>query len=264
MKTYHFALGMVFAIATAINIPAIALSQNAKNPTHPTLNDINFTSLTQKQSGSGSSAQNLKNPTHPTLSEISSTPSTPYQASPSSASQNLKNPTHPTLNEISQGESQSSSTLFSNGPTFRHPPQLVRAASSQIGGSLPSTYEFTLVVPADAGQSLKAVTIAQAPGLETVRFDGGRSRAFAAGRFAAGPELRLASVGGEQPKDGIVTVVFEQPVQPGNTVTVAVEAEENPNFLGVYEFGITAYPASSETSGQFLGFGRLNFYGNSN
>lgn len=43
--------------------------------------------------------------------------------------------------------------------SFSHPLTLVRVASSQLGVSIPSTYEFTLTVPQDAGQPLKAVTI---------------------------------------------------------------------------------------------------------
>lgn len=40
---------------------------------------------------------------------------------------------------------------------FNHPPLLVRVAASQIGAEIPSTYEFTLTVPKDAGQPLRAV-----------------------------------------------------------------------------------------------------------
>jgi Protein of unknown function (DUF2808) len=30
---------------------------------------------------------------------------------------------------------------------------------------------------------------------------------------------------------------------------------------GVYEFGVTAYPTNQDGLGQFLGYGRINFYG---
>jgi hypothetical protein len=156
--------------------------------------------------------------------------------------------------------------MSSNGQTFfYHPPSLTRVAASQIGAHLPSTYEFTVTVPANAGQPLKAITIAQAKNLERISFDTSRSQAFAGNRFAAGPMIPLASVGGTQPMNpSEVTVVFDQPVQPGSTVTVAIEAKENPQFGGVYEFGVTAYPAGENGLGQFLGYGRINFYGNSN
>ena len=148
---------------------------------------------------------------------------------------------------------------------FSHPPQLVRAAALPNGGSSSSTYEFTLTVPKDAGQPLKAVTIAQATNIETVRFDVTNNRAFIGRRFAAGPEIHLASIGGAQPANpGEATIVFDQPVQPGNTVTIALPVQKNPDSNGVYLFGVTAYPDGENGLGQFLGYGRINFYGNSN
>lgn len=147
---------------------------------------------------------------------------------------------------------------------FSHPPQLIRAAASQTGAYTPSTYKFTLIVPKDAGQPLKAVTIAQAENLETVKFDVSNSKAFLGERFAASSEIRLASIGGDQPdKPGEATIVFDQPVQPGSTVTVALAVQRNPTWSGIYQFGVTAYPTGENSLGQFLGFGRINFYGNS-
>lgn len=158
------------------------------------------------------------------------------------------------------------STKQAGGRTFfEHSPRLVRAATSQPGAHIGSTYEFTLSVPANAGQPLKAVTIAQVENLEMVRFDVGRSKAFAGQRFAAGPEIPLASIGGPQPANSNeVTVVFDQPVQPGSTVTIALEAQANPNFGGTYLFGVTAFPEGEEARGLFLGYGRLHFYSSSN
>ena len=144
---------------------------------------------------------------------------------------------------------------------FSHPPRLVRTVTSENGSDTPSTYEFTLTLPKDAGQPLKAVTIAQAPNLETVRFDSRNSQAFLGNRVAAGHEISLARVGNEQSTNaGEATVVFAQPVQPGRTVTLALAVHRNPNLGGVYEFGVTAYPEGENGLGQFLGYGRINFY----
>ena len=57
-----------------------------------------------------------------------------------------------------------------------------------------------------------------------------------------------------------VTLTFDPPVAPGNTVTIALEPERNPRRSGVYLFGVTAYPSGEKTYGQFLGYGRLHFY----
>jgi hypothetical protein len=174
----------------------------------------------------------------------------------STTSQIQRQPNPP---QIAQAE------LSDRQPFFAHPPRLIRAAASQTAGYTPSTYEFTLTVPQNAGQPLKAVTIAQVENLETIQFDTNRSRAFAGQRFAVGSEIPLASVGGPQPSNpGEVTVVFDQPVQPGSTVTVALETQSNPGWGGVYLFGITAFPGTENGLGQFLGYGRINFYGHSN
>jgi hypothetical protein len=167
--------------------------------------------------------------------------------------------------QTTQPEPQAKSTFVNqDGQTFfSHPPALIRASSSQLGSYVPSTYTFTLIIPQDAGQPLKAVTIAQATNVETIKFDVSNSRAFLGTRVASGSEIKLASVGSGQSKPGEVTIVFEQPVQPGSTVTVALAAQKNPGWQGVYLFGVTVYPAGENGLGQFLGYGRINFYGNS-
>jgi Protein of unknown function (DUF2808) len=145
---------------------------------------------------------------------------------------------------------------------FYHPPQLIRAAATQTGVYTPSTYEFTLTVPQNAGQPLKAVTIVQVESLETVKFDVSDSKAFFGEQLTASSEIRLASIGGNKPsKSGEVTIVFDKPVQPGSTVTVAVSTQKNPSWSNIYLFGVTAYPVGDDALGQFLGYGRINIYG---
>ncbi|PSB24430.1 DUF2808 domain-containing protein [Stenomitos frigidus] len=190
-----------------------------------------------------------------------------FQTAQPQATQSQATQSQATQSQATQPEPQAAnSPVNQEGQTFfSHPPQLMRVAASQIGKDTPSTYEFALTVPKDAGRPLKAVTIAQATNVETVKFVVSSSKAFVGDRLTASSEIRLASVGGEQPVNpGEVTIVFDQPVQPGSTVTVALAAQRNPTWGGVYEFGVTAYPAGENGLGQFLGYGRLNFYGNSN
>jgi Protein of unknown function (DUF2808) len=165
----------------------------------------------------------------------------------------------------SEPSAESSSIRQASQASFDHPPALTRAAATETGASMSSTYEFTLTVPQDAGQPLKAVKIVQAENLETVKFDISHSQAFIGERLTASSEIGLASIGGEQPSNpGEAMIVFDQPVQPGSTVTIALAAQRNPNRGGVYLFGVTAYPAGENGLGQFLGFGRINFDDNSN
>ncbi|GAP99900.1 DUF2808 domain-containing protein [Leptolyngbya sp. NIES-2104] len=143
---------------------------------------------------------------------------------------------------------------------FSHPPRILRVAASATGAFASSTYEFTLTVPKDAGQPLKAVTIAQAENVEVAKFDVRNSKASLGERFASRSEIRLASTGGQPARPGEITLVFDQPVQPGSTVTVALAVQRNPSWGGVYEFGVTVYPIGENALGQFLGYRRINFY----
>ncbi|KAM3106788.1 DUF2808 domain-containing protein [Phormidesmis sp. 146-33] len=77
---------------------------------------------------------------------------------------------------------------------FNHPPQLIRTTASQTGVYTGSTYEFTLTVPQDAGQPLKAVTITQAENSETIKFALNDSKAFFGKRLTASSEIRLAQI----------------------------------------------------------------------
>lgn len=168
------------------------------------------------------------------------------------------------VSQAIQPQTKTESTAITEaGQTFfSHPPTLIRAASSQIGANVSSTYEFTLTVPQDAGQPLKAVTITQVENVETVEFDISNSKAYLGRQLTANSGIRLASIGGNQPANPAeATIVFDQPVQPGNTVTIALAAENNPHGGGVYLFGVTAYPDGKDGLGQFLGYGRIHFYG---
>lgn len=106
------------------------------------------------------------------------------------------------------------------------------------------------------------MTIAQAENLEIVKFDVSNSKASLGQQFASSSEIRLASTGGQPAHPSEVALVFDQPVQPGSTVTVALAVQRNPTWGGVYEFGVTVYPVEEHGLGQFLGYRRINFYGN--
>ena len=155
-------------------------------------------------------------------------------------------------------------TQLTDGRTaFDHAPRLVRTASSFHEADAPSTYQFTLMVPANAGASLQAVRIVQDPNPTLVNFDMGRTHAFRGNSFAGGPAVSLANVGGEKPTDSNeVMVVFDPPIAPGETVTVSLETDRNPRAAGAYHFGVTAFPTGENSPGLFLGYGRVELFEN--
>jgi hypothetical protein len=69
--------------------------------------------------------------------------------------------------------------------------------------------------------------------------------------------IPLAAVRGDS-KPGEVTLMFDTPVEPGKTVTIAVKPKRNPSIGGVYLFGITAYPTGDHSPGLYLGSGRIH------
>jgi hypothetical protein len=146
---------------------------------------------------------------------------------------------------------------------FTSSPHLIRSATSHNSASTPSTYQFTIHIPDDAKASLKAISIVQQPNTEKIAFDLQSTRAFLGDSFAGGNSVGIESLGGdEDPNSNDLTVVFQEPVKPGDTVTISLRAKHNPLFGGVYQFGITAYPEGNDDRGLYLGSGRLDFFNN--
>jgi hypothetical protein len=144
---------------------------------------------------------------------------------------------------------------------FTKSPQLIRAAATNTtAGVASSVYQFTIKVPEDAGEPLKALTVIQEANPERIEFDLSKSKAFMGDSFSGGSPVALASIGGsEQMKDNSVTVVFDRPVAPGSTVTVSLRAKENPRFGGLYNFGVMAYPKGDRSTSLYLGSRSLAF-----
>jgi len=153
---------------------------------------------------------------------------------------------------------------------FVQPPKLVNATTTYKDVNVwGATYYFTINVPENAGESLQRVTIAQREGVENIRYNLNDTRAFVVTRDAYGglrlrqeSRLTLGAVTSDR-KTRTVTVNFEPPVTPGQTVTIALRPVNNPSFSGVYLLGVTAFPMGEKSHGQFLGFGRFQFYSNS-
>ncbi|MEH1970619.1 DUF2808 domain-containing protein [Nostoc sp.] len=152
---------------------------------------------------------------------------------------------------------------------FVQPPKLVDATTTyKDANAWGATYYFTINVPENAGESLQRVTITQKEGAENIRYDLNDTRAFVGTRDAYGglrlrkeTQLKLGPVTNER-ETRTVTVNFDPPVTPGQTVTIALRPVKNPSFSGVYLLGVTAFPVGEKSHGQFLGFGRFQFYNN--
>lgn len=144
---------------------------------------------------------------------------------------------------------------------FDRPPRLIRTASTSTRKRRSVvTYHFTVEVPEDAGEPLKVIEIEQLErSLKTIVFQPEETRAFLGNSFKGGPALSLAT-DETRVEPGKVTVVFDPPVPPGSTITIAIDPKRNPSRGGTYLFQVTAFPAGEIRLGQSLGYGRLRIY----
>ena len=122
-------------------------------------------------------------------------------------------------------------------------------------------YYFDLELPDDLGEPLKKIAIEQRSGSDEVKFKPDKTKAYLGdGRNKEDP-IELTAFVDEDTEE--ITVEFDRPVPPGSSVTVGIKPRRNPDYGGVYLFGVTAYPAGEKSRGLYLGPGRLHFY-NSN
>lgn len=142
---------------------------------------------------------------------------------------------------------------------FVQPPSLVSATTTRNeANAWSATYYFTVAIPENADEPLGQVTLEQREGVDTLRYRLRETFAYEGG------DRRLPISLGEVTQDlsqRRVTVTFDPPVEPGRTVTLGLRPVHNPRYDGVYLFGVTAFPAGENPQGQFLGYGRLHFYG---
>jgi hypothetical protein len=119
-------------------------------------------------------------------------------------------------------------------------------------------YYFTITVPPDAGQSLGRITINQRQGFESIELIPEQTVAFVGTRHDRRTAIPLSAMWDSNQQT--MTIVLEDPVPAGNTVTIGLRPTANPDFGGIYLYGVTAYPPGNDAKGLYLGVGRLQFY----
>lgn len=145
--------------------------------------------------------------------------------------------------------------------SFVQPPRLVAASTSYKDVNIwNATYYFTISLPEQAGEPLQKVTIDQREGVDRIRFDLEDTRAFAGTRKDRGEKIPIGEVTRDK-ETKTISVVFDPPVAPGKMITIALRPVQNPRSSGVYLFGLRGFPPGEKTASQFLGYGRLQFYG---
>ena len=143
---------------------------------------------------------------------------------------------------------------------FESSPTLVNfSATFQSVRTWGAKYYLTIALPPSLGAPLGKVTIQQQPNIQTIAFLVDQTFAFLGDRNQRGEKLTLKSTTFD-PNTQTITVIFDPPVPPGNTVSIGLKPVRNPDYGGVYQFGITAYPPGDNSPGLALGVGRLTIY----
>lgn len=160
------------------------------------------------------------------------------------------------LSPVMAGE-RSDGTVF-----FEAPPKIDQVRTTfdevQMRGA---TYYFTLTLPPDAEEPLAKLLIEQRGGIDEITLLLDQTIAFIGTpkEQQERPPLSLANVAQSEDKREI-TAEFATPIPPGTTVTVGLKPRKNPQYDGVYLFGVTAFPAGETVQELYLGVRRLHFY----
>lgn len=118
-------------------------------------------------------------------------------------------------------------------------------------------YYFDLELPDDIGESLQKVVIQQRNGGDEVTFKPEATEVYLGDHRDKSQRVKAITTRDEDTEK--ITVQFQQPIAPGNQVTIGLKPKSNPRYGGVYLFGVTAYPTGEKARGMYLGAGRLHF-----
>ena len=137
--------------------------------------------------------------------------------------------------------------------SFRRPLRVTGVRISNNRELRRSNYLFQINFPEDAVEPLEKLVFEQIEGAQYPRFSPRRSYAFDANNDAELPFSRLEN----DADNRRITVEFDPPVNPGQQLTVALNAR-NPRS-GSYIYRLTAFPVGA-TEGQYAGVERLDFH----
>ena len=119
-------------------------------------------------------------------------------------------------------------------------------------------YYFDIELPDNAGEVLGKVVIKQRSGGDEVKFKLDRTKVYFGSHNDKQQEINSTTSYDEA--TGEITVNFKRQIRPGSILTVGLRPKRNPDYAGVYLFGVTAFPPGAKSLGLYLGAGRLHFY----
>lgn len=154
------------------------------------------------------------------------------------------------------------SQLTANRVFFRQSPRLLEAYSTFSGARVPGAkYYFNFNLPEQAGESLEKLIIQQRSGFEKIDFSLDRTLAFIGKPNDRGAAIPIENISID-PETRAIEIIFAAPIAPGTNFSIGLRPKRNPQYGGVYIFGVTAFPLASQSNGSYLGIGRFHFYRN--
>ncbi|NMG59316.1 DUF2808 domain-containing protein [Geitlerinema sp. P-1104] len=164
------------------------------------------------------------------------------------------------MGSMAVGSAAQASEISSQQSQFQQPPALENVSSAaQTTGSWHDTHFITIDVPEDAGTPVAELAIHLESPEVSLNYDTEATESFLGQPRDRGDSVDLSSVSHNAQED-TVHVVFDTPVAPGDSVTVGLSPERNPQLPGVYNIGVTAYSQSDRQGGEFLGYERFHLY----
>ncbi len=137
-------------------------------------------------------------------------------------------------------------------------PRLDREAQIRTAAS---TITISVVIPEEGSVPLGTVVIDQAQNVEDLALSEDRVMAVLGDRYYPGAETLPIQVSFEPIGDSQqIRVEFEEGLEPGSTVTIALQPQLNQTLEANYLFGVTAMPDGEQPFEYFLGYTGANFY----
>ena len=144
---------------------------------------------------------------------------------------------------------------------FSRSPRLINVMTTYRGARVRRPrYYYTIDLPNGSGNSLKTITINQRQGSEEIDYYPQDTIAFQGTPNHRENPLTIAETTWDKTTE-TMTITFDPPVSPGTTFTIGLKAKKNPEYGGIYLFGVTAFPAGNNPRPLYLGSGRLHFDG---
>ena len=146
------------------------------------------------------------------------------------------------------------STVFARAPWKA---ELISYDTTVGSGNV--TYYLTINLDPGAGASLGQLTVQQIRGVDwSFPFWPEQTRAFLGRPRQQGPTVPVRAA--FDARQRLITVEFPQPVQAGQTLTVALRPRTNPQAADTYQFQVAVWPAGPNPVASPVGTVTLRIY----